>query len=125
MRPHVKTHATEPPVIKPNLYFTVSTDYLDLHSLAEIFGKIYEVRTKWNNFGLALGMDYNDLAAVKIECRDILDECLKELLARWLKKSRPRPTWKALIEALKSKTVGFEELAEKMTRCKQVISVCV
>ncbi len=37
--------------------------------------------------------------------------CLGEMVMKWLKRSNPRPTWKALIEALSEPTVGEEATA--------------
>lgn len=84
--------------------------------MSEVYDLVYPVRTKWNSFGLQLKMNYDDLTAIKKECREDPEECLKELLSRWLKRADPKPTWKALVKALKSKTVGFGGLAQEVKR---------
>ena len=81
------------------------------------------VRSKWDDLGLQLGILITDIDAVRRECRGNVEECFKKLLSMWLKRADPKPTWKALINALKSKIVGFESLAEKL-ECKQVLGGC-
>ena len=100
-----------------------SADCLDYDDLAKVYDAIYSVRSKWDNLGLQLGILGTDIDAVKRECRGDVGECLHKLLSMWLKKADPKPTWKTLIIALKSKTVGFGSLAEEL-ECKQVLGGC-
>jgi hypothetical protein len=38
--------------------------------------------------------------------------CFEEMLSMWLKQTKSRPTWSRMIKALKSRPVGFQQLAE-------------
>ncbi len=57
-----------------------------------------------------------DLDAIKQRNKDDPDECFTDLLRSWLKQAHPKPTWKAVVDALRSRTVGFEQLAESITK---------
>ncbi len=81
---------------------------------------LYRVRYKWCAVGNELGLSQDDLSSIDSEptLRNY-DARLSKMIALWLKRRDPRPTWKELIEALESETVGEEGLAadlkEKLT----------
>ena len=79
-----------------------------------MFEELYSARTKWYNIGLGLHMNSTDLDAIKVKHRDDPDECFRELLSTWLKQRNT--TWDDLVKALKSPTVGFEELSETVQK---------
>ncbi len=73
---------------------------------------LYCVRYKWRAVGNELGLSIYDLSSIASEptlCDH--DAHLSEMIALCLKRRDPRPTWKKLIEALQSETVGEEGLA--------------
>lgn len=80
--------------------------------LQTVLNEVFDVRAKWYTVGLELKMNAGNLEAIKIKCRDDPDECFRELLSTWLKQVYPKPTWTALANALESRTVGNEQLAE-------------
>ncbi len=82
---------------------------------------LYRVRYKWRAIGIEFGFSIDDLSSIASEptlCDH--DAHLSEMIALCLKRRDPRPTWKELIEALQSETVGEEGLAadlkEKLTQ---------
>ncbi len=81
---------------------------------------LYCVRYKWRAVGNELGLSLDDLSSIDSEptLRNH-DARLSKMIALWLKRD-PRPTWKELIKALQSETVGEEGLAadlkEKLTQ---------
>jgi len=79
--------------------------------LITVLEKIHTASTKWCNIGLQLRVPKNTLDSLKVQFTDPR-ECLRELLNEWLKQIDPTPTWKALIDALNSPTVGEGQLAE-------------
>ena len=70
--------------------------------------------TKWYDIGLRLKVPVNKLDGIRSQFSDskgFLCETLKE----WLKgAARSRPTWGALVEALRSQTVGEPNLADQL-----------
>ena len=57
-------------------------------------------------------MNPDDLDAIKMKHNNDPDQCLTDLLTTWLRNLDPKPTWESLASALKSKTVGYEQLSE-------------
>ena len=84
--------------------------------LPNVFEELHDVRTKWYDFGLQIKVKSSDLDAIKQKNREDPHVCFRELLNDWLKQANPKPTWKAVISALQSPTVGFEQLAESMAK---------
>ena len=83
----------------------------DLHKVKEA---TLEARAKWYDCGLALGLTAGTLDAIRKTCHGDCDDCYTEFLKEWLKTAYPPPTWNALSIALKSPSVGYRELAEKL-----------
>lgn len=79
-----------------------------------MFKELYDVRSEWVNFGLELKIRDPDLKAIKEKCNGDPGECLRELLSVWLKQNDPKPTCAKLASALKSPTVGYAYLSEKV-----------
>ena len=46
--------------------------------------------------------------------RGDIGDCFRAMLSQWLKRTLPRPTWNALAEALRSRSVGLSHLAEEI-----------
>ena len=80
-----------------------------------MFKSVFDARAKWYDIGLELKMDAGSLDAIeKDNPRDVQD-CLRALLRKWLRRSQPKPTWGALVEALESSLIGEELLASKIS----------
>ncbi len=82
---------------------------LDDHLLL-VLNETYEARTKWYNIGLGLSVSVNTLDSIKGSSNDDGDR-LREMYKPWLKGVNPLPTWRALIVALRSPSVGEGKLA--------------
>ncbi len=82
---------------------------------------LYRVRYKWRAIGIEFDLSIDDLSSIDSEptLRNY-DARLSKMIALWLKRRDPTPTWKELIKALQSETVGEEGLAadlkEKLTK---------
>jgi hypothetical protein len=81
---------------------------------------LWEARTKWKDFGLALLMRQSTLDAIAITQRDDPGNCLREILAEWLRGAGDPPrTWTTIVNALaKVDSLGF--LAEEVGRAHDV-----
>lgn len=44
------------------------------------------------------------------------DDCLREAITHWLKQIETKPTWRALVNALKTHSVGEGQLAGRLER---------
>lgn len=76
-----------------------------------MLSKLYAVRVKWYNLGLALGLHSDSLDAIKHQYSDAPDDCLRETLKLWLSTN---PQMGDLIKALKAPPVGYEALANEL-----------
>ena len=101
-------------IVKVELSFIPSSDDLSVDDLQQVQETTWDARAKWYNCGLALGLPAGTLNAFKETHRGDCDNCYRETLIEWLKGANPQPSWSALCKALKSPTVGHEELAESM-----------
>ena len=79
----------------------------DLHVVME---ELNEARAKWYDIGLQLRMNVGTLDAIQ-EQYDEPSHCLKETLTTWLKTCPSPPTWKNIVYALRSSTIGEVRLA--------------
>ena len=81
--------------------------------LRTVYETLFEARTNWYNIGLQLGLPEADLAAIKLE-NSMLQDCLREALAKWLRgvNQDSKPTWKRLVDALRSQSVSENQLAQ-------------
>jgi hypothetical protein len=86
-------------------------DRLTLTRLRSVKNRIWEARSKWKDIGIELKLEITDLDAIN---GSDTGACFKEMLSIWLKQTKPRPTWSRMIKALKSRSVGFQQLAERI-----------
>ena len=81
-------------------------------TMREVRALLHEVRRKWYDIGIELGLKVEDLD--NIQAADTDDgKCLINMLKVWLKSINPLPTWKALGDALKAGPVDEVGLAEE------------
>ena len=84
--------------------------------LKAVHESLWEVRSKWRNLGIQLDIKVEDLEAIAANNHQKVDECFADCIICWLRQSNPPPTWTSLINALKSPTVGFQDLAKTLER---------
>lgn len=75
---------------------------------------LWGARPKWYNIGIQLGCEVSDLDAIRVSNNRNTDECMTDMLATWLRKGIPTPTWTSVVEALQSPTVDLMQMAEKI-----------
>ena len=84
--------------------------------LLNVMEELANVRAKWYNIGLGLGLDVGTLNSIETEHSNNSD-CLRETLTTWLKAYPPPPTWSKVVDTLRTKTVGEARLATDL-ECK-------
>lgn len=85
-----------------------STSQLSTHVLSTAINHLWPARSKWYLIGICLHIEVGTLEAIKRDYRDISDDCLVALLTTWLRGTSPMPTWKALVDVLRSPPVGVQ-----------------
>jgi hypothetical protein len=64
--------------------------------------ELWDARTEWKDFGLALGMDINTLNSIDSLQRGDTGNCLRDMLSDWLKGANDPPrTWSTIAAALR------------------------
>ena len=88
--------------------------------LKNVLDSLWKARTKWFHIGIQLDMEISHLNVIRNKYRDEADFCFTEMLTDWLKRMNPPPTWEALVDALQSQMVGYEQLAATIKKhCKK------
>ena len=84
--------------------------HLSVNDLPVVMEELNNAHTKWYDIGLQLCVSVGTLDAIK-EQYDDPSHCLRETLTTWLKTCPSLPTWKNIVDALRSSTVGEVRLA--------------
>ena len=95
-------------------------DRLMTKDIRAVRNAVYDVAAKWYDLGLELGISANCLDRIKSAYSNNPEDCLREMLLKWLSISgvNPEPSWKVLCDALRIQAVGFGQLADKILREK-------
>ena len=86
--------------------------YLTQSDLVTVKRFLYDVKRKWYNIGLELGVEHNKLDEIQDKHGTDYDTCLREMLKIWLKFYPNKPTWRQLADALKEQAIDERELAD-------------
>ena len=73
---------------------------------------LWDARDKWYNIGIQLDMAVVDLEVIRRDQNATTDECMTEMLIKWLRNACNPPTWKCIVNALRSPTVSLMHMAE-------------
>ena len=85
-----------------------------------------ERHVSWFDLGLVLGLYYGTLKYIQCDARSNVEQCLKEMLAAWLKqqdgvRQQGLPSWRSLTRALAHPLVNQQGLAEEIAREHQKV----
>ncbi len=93
--------------------FTDPGATLSIKNLVEVFQLLYSAKAKWYYIGLVLGLEPHELDSIRGEDED----CLRRVLNVYLQKTETlKPTWQSLLDALRSKIVGQEHVAQEIEK---------
>ena len=101
---------------RPN-YFTPSTPglpgkILNQNDLGLLLEELLDVRKNWYHLGLQLKQNFGTLDRIRRHFPDPRDQLL-EMLKTWLSTGY-KPSWKTLTDALRSRNVGENQLADHL-----------
>ena len=96
---------------------TVVLRYTGIDDLFEVQTFLNQV-VNWKNLGLALGLLYTTLQKIEGQYNNVVDDCMREMLAAWLQQQdnvtkKGIPSWTVLQTALRN--IGKNELADEIT----------
>lgn len=84
---------------------------LSVKDLKDVVEAVWQIRANFYSLGRSLGIDGGTLDVAKK--RDD-DQALNDVIKTWLQRSTPKPTWKALIQVLRSESIKDEALADEI-----------
>ena len=87
----------------------ISSEILDL-----VYNTLYSVRSKWYEFGLALGLLTDTLDSIAIDESHKTEGCLRRMLCKRMEMNRL--TWDEVVVALRRPSVNRNDLAEKIEK---------
>ena len=90
----------------------ITTGRLTLEDMGTVLTVLWDARPKWYYIGIQLGVKVPDLDVIKEKNLKNADECITELLNKWLRQANPPPTWNSIVKALQSPIVDLPCLAE-------------
>ena len=77
---------------------------LSPNNAKEVLNLMWDYRSRWRFIGIELGIDVSTLDAIDRDFRKA-DDCLTELITKWLRCTNPKPTRNAIAKALESRSV--------------------
>lgn len=87
---------------------------LDEH-LRYVIEALVDIKHKWYEVGLQLGLSSSVLDGIEEQCSQNLDKALREMLKKWLKEVGDKPhTWTDITDALRRKSVGESKVADEI-----------
>ena len=84
---------------------------LSSKDLRIVRNELFDAAMKWYDIGLEVGLECSTLDNIRDMYQDNKD-CLREMIKCFLNQVNPRPSWKIVVDALRSKAVNFGQLAE-------------
>lgn len=77
--------------------------------LSTILNRLSDVRARWYNIGIELGLTSSVLDSIKKECREDTIDCLTRMILCWLNSSdESLTTWSAIVRALRQPIIAHE-----------------
>jgi hypothetical protein len=89
-------------------------DCLSIDNLRDVLKAVWEARSKWYNIGLELGISAGTLDSISKTANQNPDDCITAMIKDWLRNEKPKPSWAAVANALKSPMVGYAQLAKEL-----------
>ena len=97
------------------LHSQLAGQQLSDNDLPVVMEELNKACVKWYNIGMMLRVSLDRLDVIKEQYSNPLD-CLRETLKIWLKTYLSHPTWRNIVDALRSYTVGEIKLATDLER---------
>ena len=89
-------------------------------SLVDVVLELIAV-TRWFDLGLMLGLKPATLEKIKINNREKVDDCKRDMLLDWLRKvdnvpQKGQPSWRTLVVALRGPLAHYPDIADNIAR---------
>lgn len=84
--------------------------------LKDLMEELHEVKTKWRAIGIQLEVDPTKLKHINFSHKTDPEAAFLEMIEAWMVQLEPEPSWSALVDALRSRSVGETALASDIER---------
>ena len=88
-------------------------DTLTPADAVNVLEELLPAQTQSYVLGLKLGLPYHEVDRIQAQYGDPRDRLLHTLIA-FTKQAQPRPTWRVIVDALRSPAVNLPHLAERV-----------
>ena len=88
-------------------------DTLHLNDTVSILEELVEAQNQSSTFGLTLNLPVHEVEAICLTCANPRDRLL-QIIITFLRRAEPRPTWRVIVDALRSPIVNLTALAERV-----------
>ena len=87
---------------------------MNICNLDEVQTSVQDIVIDWKDLGLKLGLVHPTIEKINQENRGVINDCIREILAAWLKKedNAKRRRWSTLVDALQE--LNEYDLAERI-----------
>ena len=96
-----------------NTLYHVEADLDEDTDLGDVYEALIGIKHIWYVLGLQLGLRTKTLEGIKAQYPQF-EAALLEMLKQWLKQIEKPRTWKAMVRALRQKSVNEEETAREI-----------
>ena len=86
--------------------FYYDADFIRIDDIREVQDFFWDIRAAWKTIGLELGIDMGTLDSIERTHRMVAEDCLLEMLKRWLQHVTPKPTRSVMASVLQSKPLA-------------------
>ena len=90
---------------------------LGLEDIRYVIEALTEVKLKWFQIGLQLGLPHSTLDCIESKCSNNYDKALYEMIKEWLKLVSDQPhTWNDIVHTLTLQSVNEGRIADKIEK---------
>ena len=84
--------------------------------LKDVVEELHEVKTKWRAIGIQLEVPLAALKTIGYAHKTDPEQAFADMTEEWLGQIHPEPSWSAIVDALRSRSVGEGHLASVVER---------
>ena len=88
-------------------------DTLTPANAVDVLEELLPAQTQSYVLGLKLGLPFHEVERIRAQYSDPRDGLLHTLIA-FAKQAQPRPTWRVIVDALRSPAINLPHLAERV-----------
>ena len=82
--------------------------------LKDLVEELHDVKAKWKSIGIQLEISMPTLDRIESKHKNNPEEAFTEMMGEWLKQDDEPPSWPAIVNALRSRSVNERRLAKKV-----------